>query len=207
MKNVNSKRRQEAERAQRRQHILAAAEGVFGRKGFDEASMQDIAEAAGIGMQGLYAHFPSKQLLFEEAVLRRVAEVRQRAISATKSADPSERLRRLAVAYAAHFLERPQFFPLWANQKLNADWRLQSRFSEAIDRPMHEATAEVTAALKAAVKAGLLRPLDSKLLTGMVLGVFNAVVQHFVLHEKDPDPEACAEQMMQLALRGIGATS
>jgi AcrR family transcriptional regulator len=207
MKNENSKRRQELERAQQREHLLAAAEGVFGRKGFDEASMQDIAEAAGIGMQGLYAHFPSKQLLFEEAVLRRVDEVRRRALSAAKSPDPAVRLRQLAAAYAAHFLERPQFFPLWASQKLSADWHLQSRFSESIDRPMHEATAEVTVALKAAVKAGLLRPLDPKLLTGMVLGVFNAVVQHFILHVKNPDPEACAEQMTQLALHGLGAPS
>jgi AcrR family transcriptional regulator len=207
MKNENSKRRQEAERAQRREHILAAAERVFGRKGFDESSMQDIAVEAGIGMQGMYAHFPSKQLLFEEAVLRRIEEVRRRTASAVASHDPWVRLRELAVAYAAHFLERPQFFPLWASQKLSADWHLQSRFSETIDRPMHEATAEVAAVLKAAVKVGLLRPLDPRLLTGIVLGVFHAVVEHFILHEKESTPEACAEQMMQLAMHGLAVPS
>ena len=55
--------RREAEHLQRRQHILLAAERVFGRRPYDEATMQEIAAEAGIGMNGLYRHFPSKEEL------------------------------------------------------------------------------------------------------------------------------------------------
>jgi AcrR family transcriptional regulator len=47
------------ERQQRRNLLLEAAGRVFGRKPFDEATMQEIASEAQIGMQGLYEHFPS----------------------------------------------------------------------------------------------------------------------------------------------------
>ena len=46
--------RKEIERSQRRELLLQAAARVFGRKPFDEASMQEVAAEAQIGMQGLY---------------------------------------------------------------------------------------------------------------------------------------------------------
>src|SRR5690348_14244025 len=50
---------------QRRGRILAAATRVFARKGYDGASMSDIAEAAGVTKPVLYDHFASKDALFE----------------------------------------------------------------------------------------------------------------------------------------------
>src|SRR4051812_41707106 len=50
---------------QRRTRILAAATRIFARKGFDGASMNGIAAAAGITKPVLYDHFTSKDALFE----------------------------------------------------------------------------------------------------------------------------------------------
>jgi AcrR family transcriptional regulator len=50
---------------QRRSRILAAATRIFARKGYDGASMSDIAEAAGVTKPVLYDHFASKDALFE----------------------------------------------------------------------------------------------------------------------------------------------
>ena len=51
-------------RPARTAEILDAAVLVFGRLGFRKASMDDIADAAGISKQGLYLHFLSKETLF-----------------------------------------------------------------------------------------------------------------------------------------------
>jgi AcrR family transcriptional regulator len=48
----------------RRELILDAAVGVFGRFGFKKTSVDDLAAAAGISKQGLYLHFSSKEELF-----------------------------------------------------------------------------------------------------------------------------------------------
>lgn len=47
-----------------RERILAAALELFSRKGYENASMNDIAEAVGIRAPSLYKHFPGKEALF-----------------------------------------------------------------------------------------------------------------------------------------------
>ncbi|WFE77044.1 TetR/AcrR family transcriptional regulator [Roseinatronobacter sp. S2] len=52
-----------------RQKILAAAEDVFLTAGFLGASMDQVAERAGVSKQTIYAHFKSKQALFIDVVV------------------------------------------------------------------------------------------------------------------------------------------
>ena len=52
----------------RKTRIHDAATEVFGKYGFRQASMEQLAEAAGLSRQGLYAHFGSKEELFASCV-------------------------------------------------------------------------------------------------------------------------------------------
>ncbi|MDD7971000.1 TetR/AcrR family transcriptional regulator [Roseinatronobacter alkalisoli] len=52
-----------------RQKILTAAEDVFLSAGFLGASMDQVAEQAGVSKQTVYAHFKSKQALFIDVVV------------------------------------------------------------------------------------------------------------------------------------------
>jgi AcrR family transcriptional regulator len=56
---------------ERRSQILSAAEGVFTRKGFGDARMEDIAEKTGLSKGTLYLYFKSKDDLVM-AILDRV---------------------------------------------------------------------------------------------------------------------------------------
>jgi AcrR family transcriptional regulator len=67
------KHRQPAHRPSRRQHIVNAAVRVFGRAGLADASMQEIAEEAGVAATAVYYHFGGKEELFDLA-LRRVLD-------------------------------------------------------------------------------------------------------------------------------------
>lgn len=51
-----------------REKILGAAETVFLKKSFLGASMDEVAELAGVSKQTVYAHFESKEALFVEVV-------------------------------------------------------------------------------------------------------------------------------------------
>jgi TetR/AcrR family transcriptional repressor of mexJK operon len=51
-----------------REKILVAAEAVFLQHGFVSASMDAVADAAGVSKQTVYAHFRSKEALFVEVV-------------------------------------------------------------------------------------------------------------------------------------------
>src|SRR5512140_3434159 len=97
-KQTNADRRRQAEREQRYQHILLAAERVFGRLPYDQASMQQVASEAGLGMKGLYEHFSSKEELLSAVVVFRLAEIDEQLSGTRETADPMKRLRDLAVA-------------------------------------------------------------------------------------------------------------
>lgn len=56
-------------RPDRREVILAAAFKVFARRGFAQASVQEIADAAGVAKPTLYNHFADKDELFRRAMV------------------------------------------------------------------------------------------------------------------------------------------
>ncbi|MFZ5552629.1 MAG: TetR/AcrR family transcriptional regulator [Bacteroidota bacterium] len=53
--------RKERERAQRQAAILAAAEKIFGEKGYDASTMNDVAEAAELAKGTLYLYYQNKE--------------------------------------------------------------------------------------------------------------------------------------------------
>lgn len=76
---------------QSRARILDAAERVFAERGFDGATIRDIAAAAGVPAGLVHHHGGSKEELFQRTVARRaeeLARLRLEALAARKSAGP-----------------------------------------------------------------------------------------------------------------------
>ena len=71
----------------KRATILEGAKIVFLRDGFGTATMDDVADAAGVGKQTVYRHFGSKEALFLGLVQSMCAS----AIAATKPGRPTKR--------------------------------------------------------------------------------------------------------------------
>lgn len=55
--------------------IFHSAECVFGEKGFENATMQDIASEAGVSLKTIYGSFPGKQELYNAIMLLRGREM------------------------------------------------------------------------------------------------------------------------------------
>ena len=66
-------RRQQHQQLSRAQ-ILDAAEAVFARKGFHDATVKEIAAAAEFSVGGVYSFFEDKDDLFVQIYLRRGSE-------------------------------------------------------------------------------------------------------------------------------------
>lgn len=60
-------------RAQTRRRLLDAAAATFARKGYDAASVEEIAEAAGYSVGAVYSNFSGKEQLFSELRSERAA--------------------------------------------------------------------------------------------------------------------------------------
>jgi AcrR family transcriptional regulator len=71
-------RRRRMPAALRREALLAAAEEVFARSGYHGASLDDIAQAAGVSKALIYEHFTSKRELHASLVTAHVEEIFRR---------------------------------------------------------------------------------------------------------------------------------
>jgi AcrR family transcriptional regulator len=92
--------------------ILAQARQAFIDKGFDGASMQDLARAAGMSAGNFYRYFNSKAALVEALVARDLDQIEGDFAVITGSADPIGALR--AVLRRRLEDDRDNGFPLWA---------------------------------------------------------------------------------------------
>lgn len=73
--------------------ILGNIRLTFAEKGFDGASMQDLARAAGMSVGNFYRYFPSKAAMIEAIVLRDMIEMEEDFARILKSSDPMHQLR------------------------------------------------------------------------------------------------------------------
>jgi len=74
-------------RVDRREAILVAALHVFGRDGFSDGNLDDVARLAGVAKPTVYNHFGDKQSLFAATVARASAQANERVLGVVGSLD------------------------------------------------------------------------------------------------------------------------
>lgn len=81
----------------KRRQILDGARRMFLAKGFEAASMQDVARAANVSKGTLYVYFDSKEAMFESLVLSECGRMQKAIRDIGSGVDPiGEELRRIA---------------------------------------------------------------------------------------------------------------
>jgi TetR/AcrR family transcriptional regulator len=135
-----------------REAILAAAEDVFAREGFDGSSMQQIGEAAGVARSTPAYFFHSKEALYEAVLARAVARAQEAMARAYAEGDHHHSPEAAVESYVEAFLDflarDPNFVSLIQRESLGDG----SRVSEFFGRPVQDAVAALT---PAAEKAGV----------------------------------------------------
>lgn len=87
-----------------RETILANAAKLFAERGFEGASLQDVAAAVGISKAAVYHYFPTKQVIYDEIVIDLLKGLRQHVVERVdKSSDFGDQLRQLMLAHAEFF--------------------------------------------------------------------------------------------------------
>ena len=85
--------------------ILESIKGAFAAKGFEGASMQDLAKAAGMSAGNFYRYFPSKDAIIAALIERDLAEIQHEFNQIISSNTPRETFRNLVRAR----VETPDF--------------------------------------------------------------------------------------------------
>ena len=82
----------------RQMDILEAVHSTFVEKGFDGASMQDLARAAGMSVGNFYRYFESKDAIVEALIAYDIARIEQDFAAIIGSDKPLDTLKRDAAA-------------------------------------------------------------------------------------------------------------
>ncbi len=92
--------RKEREKERRRQQIMVAAKRVFSDKGFNKATMEDIAQEAELSPGTLYLYFKNKEELYASLSLRilQYLLIRVEHVNDEKDSGPIEKLDALTEA-------------------------------------------------------------------------------------------------------------
>ncbi|SHL00247.1 transcriptional regulator, TetR family [Desulfatibacillum alkenivorans DSM 16219] len=104
----------EEERKARQRVIVDAAERVFGKKPFEQVSMREIAQEAGIAASSIYRYFPDQQSLFVEAFVQGTKEIIHRVDQRIADGGISN-LSDFVLIYIDFLIEHDHHFRMMAN--------------------------------------------------------------------------------------------
>ncbi len=136
----------------RQAEILQAVRQAFVEKGFDGASMQDLARAAGMSVGNFYRYFPSKAAIIGAMVLMDATEIRADFAAILSAPDPLAALRH-GLRERIFGADCAQDSALWA--EIDAAARRMPEVAEA----HRQIEAEVRGQLIAVFAAGTHLPL------------------------------------------------
>ena len=100
-------------RAQTRARLLVSAREVFAERGFYAASVDDVAERAGLTSGALYGNFAGKEELFLAVLDEHVADRVGSVVRATAAVEGSCAVRAGADDWMRFLREQPSWYPLF----------------------------------------------------------------------------------------------
>ena len=187
-----------------REHLLDAAERVFAEKGFESATVKEIADLAELSVGSVYQLFENKKAIFRAVFRRRNEEGLGVLKEAMASGDaPVEQLHRLIDATLDYYTEHRTFLLLfehaiggsWLNMKAGFDTRNFEEYLQYVALP-----AQVFARGR---EAGVFVPLDPEGLAVIYTGILQAYLLHEVIGlDRDPsvDPSSISREQLHALL-------
>jgi len=186
----------------RQRRILDAALSVFSRRGYREASVDEIAEAADTSKGGLYFHFPGKQVLFRALLdlsSKRLMDKVEEAIG--RETDPVAKADAALLTVLREFSEHKTMARLFMVEALGAGSEFQTRLLQLHD----DFITLIKGHLDEAIEAGAIDAPDTLLASRAWFGALNEVILHWLLKGEPERLEDAYEALRPLLMRSVRA--
>lgn len=166
-----------ASRRSTRERILDAALDVFSEKGFHVATVDEIAERAGLGKGTVYRYFANKETLFNELVQSRLEELERDADAVLDGQDDvltmiSKYLR----IYFAFFDRNQRLYRLVAREGLDVGRQVQDLYVKTVLRRIPVLKRKIYAASQ----RGVLKDVDFQTVFYGVMGFVHGVIEKWL---------------------------
>jgi AcrR family transcriptional regulator len=201
-----SKRRTVLPPGVRRQHILDAATWVFARKGYRQAAISDIVARADVARGTFYLYFDSKEQVLLSIVedfhgrVKRAFEALDAAAHAARAGGPRAILQ-------ASFRQWLEFFAAHRDATrviLREASAIDPRFEQGFNDLRQAALTRFASRFRTFQELGLARTsIDPQLAAHVQLGMFDELLNAFVLRDAQADLNALAAQLADFEWNGI----
>jgi AcrR family transcriptional regulator len=162
-----------------RERVLEAALGVFSEKGFHVATMDEVAERAGVGKGTLYRHFANKETLFNELVGQRLEELERKTKAILDGDDDVlTMITKYLRVYFEFFDRNQQLYRLIVQERLDVGAQVQDLYLKQVMRRIPVLRRKVYEASR----QGLLKPLDFQTVFYGVMGFIHGIIQKWLAH-------------------------
>lgn len=150
--------------------ILRTAAAIFGERGYQATTLDDIAVAARISRGTFYSYFPSKDELLRR-MYREVISSTQAAIEkiATEDLPVPEKLRRIVRFLVSYLATHKPLMQVFFSELLS----LPSTMSRSVAQANRAFCAVIERVVEEGVRTGVFIPLHPKRFTYMLLGACN----------------------------------
>jgi TetR/AcrR family fatty acid metabolism transcriptional regulator len=187
--------------------ILDAARRVFARGGYNDTTVDQIAEEAGVAKGTVYLYFSSKQEVFRAALRNGLAELHEQALLEITAADTNAaRLKAFIGARLRYCSKNRDFFRIYYTEFANLKVRsatTQPEFQDLYDQQVNLLQSLV----EAGIRAGELRALDPHKTAHLIYECVRAAVAKHVLEWQDESIESSISLVFDFVWRGIECES
>jgi len=187
------------------QSIQEATMRVIARKGMAAATMQEIAEEAGVAKGTLYLYFRDRDELVEKTFESAMAQLMAQ-IDAALDADVAfeQKIRDVISAQLSFFRQNREFFRLYLSLRMPEGTPERQRRQKRTCQPQYRVRVQKFAtALNEAMERGELRRMDSYRLALFIIEGSTAIILERLTEESSPVEDADVELVAGLILDGV----
>ena len=189
----------EEEQQRRRKEIFDASVHLFLDKGFNETSLREIAEAAGMGKSTLYDYFSSKDEILVSYFENEIQKITDRAQEIVgQDLSISEKLRQIMQIHLEYLVANKHFY-----LKLTvASQALSLGSQEKIQAKRHQYQDMLRALVEEGIRKGELRPVNPLL---AARSVFNLLATSVFTSRPTGTPDEMLKDALDIFFHGIQA--
>jgi len=195
----------ERARSARRQALLETAEQVFAERGFEGATMAEIATRAGYSAGNLYNVFESKEALFREVITASSQLINDALVATLAASAPfAEALDRFVDVMVGFVLEHRAFFALYVRMTEGRDWSTAQLGNDS-QRLRDEHHAAIVARLRRAMTSREIPKEDPEACADLIGGtLYRHLVRWIDRGGREEDIRRSLENVRRLLRRALG---
>jgi len=183
--------------------ILEASKEVFSLKGFAAATVDEIAQLAGVGKGTVYRHFGNKSELFA-ALLRHGMDQVYSALHHTilPHAEPVRNIRSIIHTYLSFFSEHKKIYSVIITEGFNTiltNPHVNMTFQEQLGLQVKL----IETVIKQGRDDGSLAEIDTAETASLLLGLIHSVLRGTIIRNQEIDIEKSTKNIMQCFVEGI----